>query len=43
MLVGLGWTAEEIARELGGDPETVAARIQRARRAFQEALVRWRR
>jgi DNA-directed RNA polymerase specialized sigma24 family protein len=43
MLVALGYSHDEIAVQVGGDAEAVAGRVQRARRAFQEALIRWRR
>jgi RNA polymerase sigma-70 factor (ECF subfamily) len=42
-LVGLGYTAIEIAVELGIPETAAAARIQDARVAFLRALVRWRR
>lgn len=39
-MVGLGFTAEEIAEQIGIDASAVKGRIQRARRAFCEAVRR---
>jgi RNA polymerase sigma-70 factor (ECF subfamily) len=43
VLAAQGYTAREIGEKLGIPEDTAATRLRRARRAFEEALVRWRR
>lgn len=38
----LGWRVDEIAAELGVNPNTTATRLRIARRRFAQGLVRWR-